>query len=348
MKQIQYKDFSLKTHKKKWKLKRLNVCQFEITFRCGLHCKHCYADCYNKSEYIKKELKMKDVKSILDKVYEAGVIWICFTGGDPLIREDFLDIYYYAKAKGFIITIFTSAYSMTKEIANYLRKNPPFVIEMTINGVTKDVYEKISQVKDSFDKVIDGLGLILKANLPLKIKTQVTKDNLSQLPMIKKYIEGLGLKFRPDYNLYACLNGDLSPCNLRISPSQLLSLNGRVKTACISEFSKLNEHNDSFFRCAIDSEDEINLDPYGNMFLCNLIRQPAFNLLQVDIGYATNRLLSMAKGNKFAIDSKCNGCNLRELCLWCPGKALLETGDIGKHIEYYCELTQLTKKRFVV
>ncbi|MFQ5868041.1 MAG: radical SAM protein, partial [bacterium] len=87
MREIQYKTFSLRTHKKNWLLKRPNVCQFELTFGCNLHCKHCYTDCYNKPDCLKKELKTGEVKFILDKVYKAGVIWLCFTGGDPLTRK---------------------------------------------------------------------------------------------------------------------------------------------------------------------------------------------------------------------------------------------------------------------
>ena len=354
MKEIQYKTFSLQTHKKNWQLRRPNLCQFELTFRCGIYCKHCCTDCYNKPDYIKKELKTKDVKFILDKVYKAGVIWVFFTGGDPLMREDFLDIYSYAKDKGFIITIFTSAYSMTKEIANYLKKRPPFAIEITLNSVTGDVYEKISQVKGSFDRVMHGIRVILKAELPLKIKTQVTKENLKQIPMIKDFIKGLGLRFYPNWNLCARLNGDLAPCNLRISPEQVLGLNGRVKTDCLSESSKpnglngpngLNKYNNPLFRCAIGGGDGIFLDPYGNMFLCSLIRKPAFNLLETDVLYSANELLFLVRGKKFATDSKCNGCNLRELCLWCPGKALIETGDEEIPSKYYCELAHLIAKK---
>jgi len=62
MKEIQYRTFSLKTHKKNWRAANPNICQFEVTFQCGLHCRHCYTNCYNNSEYIKKELVFKDIK----------------------------------------------------------------------------------------------------------------------------------------------------------------------------------------------------------------------------------------------------------------------------------------------
>jgi radical SAM protein with 4Fe4S-binding SPASM domain len=355
MREVKYKTFSRKAHMKNSGLKNPNVCQFELTFGCGLHCKHCYTDCYNKPVYLKKELNTRQVKLILNKAHNAGIIWLCFTGGDPLTRSDFLDIYSYAKDKGFIITIFTNAYSMTQEIVDYLKKQLPFVIEITLNAVSKDLYEKISQTKGSFDRVMKGIDLILKAKLPLKIKTQITRDNLKEIPEIKKFVQGLGLRFRPSYDLYARLNGNLTPYNLRINAQDILHLNGnkRIQEDCellpnTENRTPRTEHREPrtrLFRCAIGGGDGIHVDPYGNTFPCNLIRKPSFNLLEFDINYAVNKLLPLVKNSIFSTDSKCNGCNLRENCHWCPGRAYVERGDLEKPIEYYCKLAEELSSR---
>ena len=226
MKEIQYKDFSLRTHKKNWRINKPNVCQFELTFSCDFHCLYCYSDCYNNPGHIKKELSTNAVKMILDKVYEAGCLWLCFTGGDPLKREDFLEIYAYAKKKGFIITIFTNGYSLTKRIADFLTDEPPFVVELTINAVSKKTFEEISQVPDSYEKTLEGLKMLIERKIPLKIKTMLIKNNLEQLPKIKNFIAGLGLKFRPGSFIYARLNKDIYPCSLRITPQEAFDLYG--------------------------------------------------------------------------------------------------------------------------
>lgn len=333
MKEIQYKTFSRQTHEKNCKLKRFSVCQFELTFKCGLHCKYCYTDCYNRPRNIGEELKTREVKIILDKIFDTGVIWLCFTGGDPLARKDFLEIYSYARDKGFLITIFTNAYSMTKKTADHLKKSPPFVIETTLNGVTKETYEKISQVKGSFKKAMDGLGLILNSKLPLKIKTQFTKDNIKEKSLIEKFIKDLRLEFRPSYILHARLNGDLSPCGLRVPPKEILGRSGNRKRL-------VNDCRPGadLFNCAVGESDGINIDPYGNMFPCSLIRKPVFNLLEEDILSASSRLSVLVREKQFTGGSKCRSCDLRESCLWCPGRALVETGDREAPIPYYCEL----------
>ena len=353
MREIQYKKFSWDIHKKNWRVKQPNVCQFELTFRCGLHCKHCYTDCYNKDEYLERELSAVQVKRLLDKIYNSGVIWLCFTGGDPLTRDDFLEIYSYAKEKGFIITIFTNGYSMTKEILDYLKNRPPFVIEITLNAVTKKTYEDISQVKGSFEKVMHGVDMIAQNKLPLKIKTQVMRHNLEELPKIKEFVEGLGLRFRPSIDLYASLDRGLSPCNSRISPQEALKLDKRLGADSIKKEDGCNVNgarsaltsNPNLFRCAAGGGDGINLDPYGNMFLCSLIREPCFNLLEAGIEDTVSKLLSLVRGKRFTTSSRCKECKIHELCHSCPGRALLEIGDMEAPVEYYCELAHLIAEK---
>lgn len=347
MKETQYKKFSLNVHEKNSRFGRPNVCQFELTFGCGLNCKHCYTSCYNKPEYIRKELKFKQVKTILDKLYYAGVIWICFTGGDPLSRKDFLNIYNYAKDKGFIVTIFTNGYSMNKRIAKRLKANPPFVIEITLNTVNKGTYEKISREKGSFIKTMQGINLILSSKIPLKIKTQVTRDNLKDFSKTKEFIKSLGLRFRPSFDLFPRLNGDLFPCSLRLSPEEIFILRGGKKYIPEEECFKassptaIKSRPQSLFRCAIGSGDGLHVDPYGNTFPCNLIRLPEFNLLKFGIKEAMNKSLSLVQNRQFKTASKCKGCHFLYYCRLCPGKAYLETRDMESPVGHYCELTQI-------
>ncbi len=394
MRTIQYKNFSLYTHKLNWRAKKPNVCQFELTFKCGLHCRHCYSDCYNDPSCIKNELNTKDVKLIIDKVHKMGVLWLCFTGGDPLEREDFLDIYSYAKDKGFLLTVFTNSYSMTEKIADYFKKNMPFVVEITINGASKEVYERVTAVKDSYAKAMTGLEMMLERNIPLKVKTMATKQNLEGLPKIKEFLETKGLKFRPSSLLHARLNSDKAPCNLRLSPEDILGLDRLFGVETLKEDEEdspiQNEHKRQFprichsegakpsasprgerpknlkerffappyggaqndrvktrlFRCSAGGGDGINLDPYGNMFICSCIRKPAINFLEAglpEIEKMRNTFTETAN-LEFKTDSKCRTCGLIGRCHLCPGKALLETGDMEAPVEYFCEMARETVK----
>ncbi|MBN2207062.1 MAG: radical SAM protein, partial [Candidatus Aminicenantes bacterium] len=76
-----------------------------LTNRCNLRCTHCYA---REDDPAGRELGAPRWKSILDELKEAGCLYLLFTGGDPLVREDFADIYAYARRNGFLVTLFSN------------------------------------------------------------------------------------------------------------------------------------------------------------------------------------------------------------------------------------------------
>jgi len=124
---------------------------FELTFRCNLSCAHCYCNLPpNDQDTIEKELSTEEVFNILDQIAEAGCLWLLITGGEPLLRPDFFEVYTYAKKKGFIITLFTNGTLITPEIADYLVQWPPFKVEITLYGVTSETHESVTGIPGSF------------------------------------------------------------------------------------------------------------------------------------------------------------------------------------------------------
>ena len=117
---------------------------------------------------------------------------------------------------------------------------------------------------------------------------------------------------------------------------------------CAANKQKSKIINDRVFTCAAGGGDGFHIDPYGQMPLCNLIRRQKVSLLTHSIEEGMNRLLPLARNRRFKTDSKCRSCKLLDLCLRCPGKALVETDDIEAPIEYFCELAHLVSNRNLV
>lgn len=351
MRTIPYKEFSFKVHRKSFLNYRPGVCQFELTFKCGLRCRHCYSDCYNNPKDIRKELNTAGVKAILDQVFLLGALWLCFTGGDPLARADFLKVYAYAKDKGFIATIFTSGYYMNKEIARYLKVRPPFAIEMTLNAVTPDLYERISGVRGSFSRIMKGIDFILKAGLPLKIKTLVLKENLGDIPKIRKFLRERGLKFNPSVVIHGRLNHDPSPCDSRISPGDCFNSRQNRKAHlrdCEADLSgsRRRRIRNRFFPCSISGGSGLYIDPYGNLVPCRCIRRPAVSLLEAKLGAAHQRILDWVSKMDVRGNSACRNCSIKKFCFNCPGKALLETHSLKEKVDWFCQFAHIKAGSF--
>src|SRR3954469_22120863 len=104
----------------------------EVTRRCPLTCLHCYNNLpVADAEARRRELDYDEHCRLLDELAEAGCLWLLYTGGEIFARRDFLDIYTYAKKKGFLITLFTNGTMITERIADYLAEWRPFAIEIT-------------------------------------------------------------------------------------------------------------------------------------------------------------------------------------------------------------------------
>jgi MoaA/NifB/PqqE/SkfB family radical SAM enzyme len=82
---------------------------FELTERCNLNCVHCYVNQPASSRVARaRELTTDQVKRILDQAADAGCLFLTLTGGEPLLRPDFIEIYLHARKRGILASIFTN------------------------------------------------------------------------------------------------------------------------------------------------------------------------------------------------------------------------------------------------
>src|SRR5258708_31589800 len=152
--------------------------QIEVTRRCPLECLHCYNNLpMSDGEARSRELDYAEHCRLLDQLADAGCLWLLYTGGEIFARRDFLDIYTYAKKKGFLVTLFTNGTLITESIADYLVEWPPFSIEITLYGATPETYEKLTQVPGSYERCMRGIRLLLQRNLPMKLKSAASSTN---------------------------------------------------------------------------------------------------------------------------------------------------------------------------
>jgi uncharacterized radical SAM superfamily Fe-S cluster-containing enzyme len=119
----------------------------EITRRCPLECLHCYNNLpMADQEARSRELTKEEHFRLLDDLAEMGCLWLLYTGGEIFARKDFLEIYAYAKQKGFLITLFTNGTLITEKVADYLQQWPPFANEITLYGRTMETYEALTGI----------------------------------------------------------------------------------------------------------------------------------------------------------------------------------------------------------
>lgn len=324
--------------------------QIELTYRCNLDCIHCYC---KGSENREKELTMGQWKDIIDRIHKEGCLWLTFTGGEPFLHSDFLDIYAYAHKKGFLITLFINGTLLSSEILEFLSAKPPFLMEISLYATTLEIYEAITQTKDSFRKVIENIDKLVKTKIPLCLKTVVLKQNKDEVLKVKALSEKLlgKKKFKCDFFIFPRINGDTAPCQYRLTPQEILEIEN-IDPDIVSQRARELSHGafdlkrpkEYLYQCNAWLSDFF-IDPYGLLKFCHLSKKFSVDLAKVSFKEGFYNEFPKLLEQKFTTGSKCEACCLRKLCYHCPARAYLETGNEEAPVGYYCELASVTAKR---
>ena len=98
----------------------------EITARCNLDCKHCYINLPpGDHAALRRELTLEEIDRIAEEAVDLGAIWVLISGGEPLVRKDFPDLYMLLKRKGLLVSVFMNATLVRPEHVELFRKYPP-------------------------------------------------------------------------------------------------------------------------------------------------------------------------------------------------------------------------------
>ena len=328
----------------------------EVTRRCPLTCVHCYNNLPMSDKDARiRELTYEEHCRILDELAEEGCFWLLYTGGDILARRDFLDIYTYAKTKGFLITLFTNGTLITPRVADYLAEWRPFSIEITLYGRTKQTYERLTGIPGSHEKCLRGIHLLLERGLPLKLKTVAVTVNQHEVWDMQRFAEEeLGVPFKFDSMMNPRIDCSQSPLAVRLGPEQVVAID-------IQDSRRMDEWQlfaDKYFRPANPPErsDEVYhcgggvnsfaIDPYGGMSICVLSEVDKFDLRTGSVREGWGSFLRQVRKKKITRITKCISCVLKEMCGMCPANGELEMGDPESPVDFLCRVAHLRAYTF--
>jgi radical SAM protein with 4Fe4S-binding SPASM domain len=346
--QASYGEFTYKVHQGIKERVPLDV-TLEITHRCPLTCAHCYNNLpMGDREAARKELTVDEYRRLLDELHQMGTFWLLLSGGEPFARKDFLDIYTYAKQKGFLITIFTNGTILTPAIADHLAEWPPFAIEITLYGHTRETYEALTGQAGSYDRCINGINLLLERKLPLKLKTVPTSINKHEVAEMQQFAAELGVEFKYDALVNPRTDCSQSPLAVRLRPEEVVALEFSEPKRRV-EYRRLLDIDlaqgppmisDDLYFCG-GGMTSCAVDPYGNMSICVISHQDHYNIRQGSFTDGWKHALMSIRQKKRKRLSKCNTCQIQSVCGMCPANGELESGDPESPVDFLCEVAHL-------
>jgi radical SAM protein with 4Fe4S-binding SPASM domain len=150
--------------------------------------------CYNETKE-KKELDTGQWKKILDKLWKAGIPHIVFTGGEPTLREDLPDLIRHAEDLGQITGMNTNGRKLKDK--DYLKKLLDAGldhVQITLSSHIREVHEKITRAKGSYDDTIKAIKNCLDADVYLVTNTTIMDENKDTVLDTISFLRDLGVE----------------------------------------------------------------------------------------------------------------------------------------------------------
>jgi radical SAM protein with 4Fe4S-binding SPASM domain len=351
LEQVSYGTFSAGVHEHYTGERVPLQVSIEVTRRCPLECLHCYNNLpMGDVDARQRELTTEEHFRLLDELADMGCFWILYTGGEIFARKDFLEIYTYAKKKGFLITLFTNGTIMTEEIADYLKEWPPFALEITLYGRTRETYEALTAIPGSYDRCLRGIGMLKERGIPLKLKTVATSVNKHEVLAMRQFAEEeLGVEFKVDGQINPRIDCSQSPLAVRLTAEEVVALDMSMPKG-MSEYRRLAQHDletplvparaDSVYFCG-GGMNSFAVNAYGEIGICVISQQDTFDIRGRGVKHVWESALLELRNRKRTQVTKCVECRIQSVCGMCPANGEMENGDKESPVDFLCHVAHL-------
>lgn len=329
----------------------------ELTERCNNDCIHCYINLPADDPIAKeRELSTQQIQGLLTEAVALGCLTVKFTGGEPLLREDFEELYVFARRLGLKVLLFTNATLMTSHLAQLFARMPPLkTIEITLYGMKRRSYEAVTRTPGSFEAAWRGISLLLDKKVPFVVKGALLPPNRGETAEFEAWAASIPWMERsPSHSMFFNLRGrrDSARKNrliawLRPSPEDGLQFLTRNRGQYLKEMNEfcskfLAPHSVKLFSCGAGVGSGC-VDSYGRFQPCLLLRHPdtVYDLKGGSLEDAMRSFFPKTRELRAADPdylARCARCLLKGLCDQCPAKSWMEHGTLDTPVEYLCEI----------
>lgn len=315
--------------------KRLTNIILEVTNKCNLRCKHCYNDSGVKRE---NELTIEDMKKLIDYLADIGVLNIVFSGGEPLLHPDFLDLVEYARSKPLSCIIFTNGTLLTEEIVQQFKTLSILSVATSIDGATPETNDSFRGVPKSFEKTVKSIKMLKKAEIPVRVNVCLHKGILGEIARMLALLKEWGIT---DYSIWpVSYTGRPEDTDFVITPEEYKTVVKQIKEyECAEGIKNEFPYNPHLVNCGV-GRNSLTVRSDGTVVLCPPFPDStSLGTIQdslIDI-WNNAPLLKKVQHINAAESDMCKGCNHIKVCQGgCMGNYYRITGELGCGDLYEC------------
>lgn len=324
----------------------MNICSWNVTNKCNLHCKHCYRDAGKESE---NELTTQEGISLIDEIAKAGFQMLVFSGGEPLMRDDILTLTEHAITVGLRPVFGTNGYFLTLDLAKKIKAAGGAAVAISLHMVDKERLDEFCGVPGAYDKSIQAMRNCKEIGLHFQVNTTVFDSNLEDIEKICEIAKKEGAISHHILFLVPTGRGkDLEEKSLRATEYERLirrllkkreEINFDIKPTCAPQFKRiadqLNIPMTRYSRGCLAGLSYCSIIPNGDVWPCPYLPMKLGNVRESPFSeiWKNNEILKTLRTEEYK--GACGICEYKSTCGGCRARAYYYFNDIMAH-EPWC------------
>jgi len=331
----------------------------DLTYRCANDCRHCWLRLAPEAAERAAELSFDEIRRIVNEARTMGCREWALSGGEPMIRPDFSEIFSMISAQSSWYTLNTNGTLITPGIARLLRRKGTKLI--ALYGATAAVHDAVTRNPGSFEALERGIAYLREAGAGFTVQVVPMKTNLADYDAMVRLAGSWSPSWRVGATwLYLSASGDprrnRDILAERLEPHRVVELDeaqagdpgvseGELAPACAASSAATG----GLYAACIAGRRDFHVDPYGGLSFCSFVKDPALRLDLRAMSFAEAwdarlpRLAEAVPPSKAYADG-CGTCGLRADCKWCPVFAYLESRDHSAKIDGLCAIARETRR----
>ncbi len=311
----------------------------ELTHRCDFACLHCYIPDHT----VRDGLPLPRLLRLLDELAAAGTLFLTLTGGEPLLRRDWLDVARHARRLAFALRLMTNGGRVdgptADEIAALCAK-----VDVSLYSMDPAVFEGITGRPGSLASVLRGVELLRERGVEVLLKVPVMAVNAAGVAAVFAYAASVGAECRAYPHIVHDKAGGLGPLALRAGERDLLAFYRARFPGAKTLPAPVPPPSDGPL-CAAATR-YCNITAAGDVLACNLIPRSAGNVNERTFAeiWDHSPFLAELRALRRADLSTCATCSRLPYCGRCHASALVEDGDLRGPWSFACWQAELLER----
>lgn len=288
----------------------------------------------------------KDARFWIDlatKARDAGMLMLLLTGGEPLLRSDFDEIYTECKKLGLLVSINTNATLLNEDKIRLFTEYPPQKINVTLYGSSPETYGKLCGNASAYQKVTDSVQKLKEAGINFKLNYSITPDNVNDIPKITVFAKELDVPIKAASYMFSPVRTCGETFRLTPEEAAKAKLNWQRNMLGDDELRRILQKSESVpesndISCSQRINCRAGLSTFwvtwkGEMTPCGMMAGP--NIPITDFGEAWKKICE--EREKIFLPKECSTCSLRKECDMCAAVSIAETGRSNSVPPYACK-----------